>query len=315
MNPHLSLVTPVHNGASFIEANIRTITTALERLDRPFEIIVVCDGCSDLTAERARGLADPRVRVLQYAENRGKGHAIIHGVTHARGRLIGWLDGDLDIEPATIVEAARRFDDAEIDAVIGSKRHPDSRVAYPWIRRVYSWGFQILVRVLFRINVRDTQVGAKVFRRELLDTVAPLLLVKRYAFDLEVLAVGAEFGFDRIEEAPINLSYRFSGSLINRAAVRSMFVDTLAIAYRIHLRHWYVRQFALRQRSRVDALHMSRPSGAARAPVRNGVGVESGQRDRPDASAMLAGGDSARRRFRRGRPEATSAPGSARMTE
>jgi glycosyltransferase involved in cell wall biosynthesis len=293
MNPYLSLVTPVHNGASFIEANIRAITTALERLERPFEVIVVCDGCSDPTAERARALADPRVRVLHYAQNRGKGHAIIHGVTHARGRLIGWLDGDLDIAPSMIVEATRRFDNAEIDAVIGSKRHPDSRVVYPRIRRLYSWGFQILVRVLFRINVRDTQVGAKVFRRELLDTVAPLLLVKHYAFDLEVLAVGAEFGFDRIEEAPINLSYRFSGSLINRAAVRSMFIDTLAIAYRIHVRHWYVRQYASRQRSRVDAHHPSGPVGAAPEPAKTDVGDELGHGDRREASAMLFAGDRA----------------------
>jgi hypothetical protein len=123
--------------------------------------------------------------------------------------------------------------------------------------------------------------------------VAPLLLVKHYAFDLELLAVGAEFGFDRIEEAPINLSYRFSGSLINRSAVRSMFVDTLAIAYRIHLRHWYVRQFASRQRSRIDALHTSGTAGAARQPAKSGVGVELGERGRPEASVMLVAGDSA----------------------
>jgi glycosyltransferase involved in cell wall biosynthesis len=255
MNPHLSLVTPVYNGASYIEQSLRTIVAALDTLERAFEVIVVCDGSADLTAERARGFEDPRVRVLEYPENEGKGHAIIHGVRHARGRLIAWLDSDLDIAPEVIVGAARCFENAHIDAVIGSKRHPDSQVAYPRIRRIYSWGFQMLVRTLFRINVRDTQVGAKVFRRELLDTIAPLLLVKHYAFDLEVLAVGAEFGFDRIEEAPINLSYRFTGSGIDRAAVWYMFVDTLAIAYRIHFRHWYVRQFASRERSRVEELH------------------------------------------------------------
>ena len=58
---------------------------------------------------------------------------------------------------------------------------------------------------LFRLNVRDTQVGAKVFRREMLSTVTPLLVVKRWAFDLEVLAVGAEFGFDRVVEVPVQL--------------------------------------------------------------------------------------------------------------
>jgi len=254
MNPHLSLVTPVYNGAAYIEQSVRAMLAALDTLNRPFEVIVVCDGSADLTAERACGIEDPRVRVLEYPENQGKGHAIIHGVTHARGRLIAWLDSDLDIAPEVIVRAAQRFEQAEIDAVIGSKRHPDSQVVYPRIRRLYSWGFQMLVRTLFRIRARDTQVGAKVFRRELLDTVAPLLLVKHYAFDLEVLAVGAEFGFDRIEEAPVDLSYRFTGSGIDRAAVWNMFVDTLAIAYRIHLRHWYARQFASHERSRVDEL-------------------------------------------------------------
>jgi hypothetical protein len=72
-----------------------------------------------------------------------------------------------------------------------------------------------------------------------------------------------------------------------------MFVDTLAIAYRIHLRHWYVRQFALRQRSRVDALHASGPAGAARKPAKSGIGVELGHGDRPEASAVLVARDSA----------------------
>jgi glycosyltransferase involved in cell wall biosynthesis len=252
--PYLSLVTPVHNGAAFIEDSVRAMLRALDRLERPCELIVVCDGSTDGTAERAKAVDDPRVRVLRYEENQGKGVAVTCGLAHARGRFVGWLDADRDIDPSVIVEAARRFERSpEVDAVIGSKRHPDSRVHYPLIRRIYSLGFQLLVRMLFRINVRDTQVGAKLFRREMLDTVVPLLLIKRYAYDLELLAVAAEFGFDRIEEMPIRLDYRFSGSGISNEAVRRMFVDTLAIAYRIHIRHWYVRRYATRQRARGDA--------------------------------------------------------------
>jgi glycosyltransferase involved in cell wall biosynthesis len=252
-SPHLSLVVPVFNGARHIEANVREVLEALEALQQPFEVIVVCDGSTDGSAARARSVADPRVRVLDYPQNSGKGHAIMHGLAVARGRLQGWLDSDLDIAPNVIVAAARRFELEPVDAVVGSKRHPDSRVGYPWIRRVYSAGFQLLVALLFRVNTPDTQVGAKVFRRELLDTVTPLLLVKRWAFDLEVLAVGAEFGFDRIEQAPIELQYRFSGTSIDWSAVFRMFQDTLAIAYRIHLRHWYVRRFAALERERMDA--------------------------------------------------------------
>ena len=58
------------------------------------------------------------------------------------------------------------------------------------------------MRILFRLDVRDTQVGLKVFRREVAEQVLPLLLVKRFAFDLELLAVSRALGFGRIARAP-----------------------------------------------------------------------------------------------------------------
>jgi glycosyltransferase involved in cell wall biosynthesis len=252
VTPLLSLIVPAFNAASYIDESVRTILDTLTTLEQPFEIIVVCDGSTDGTPDCVRGILDPRIRILSYRQNRGKGYAICFGVANARGRYVGWLDADLDISPHVILDAVRRLEQHSVDAVIGSKRHPDSQVHYPWKRRVLSSGFQLLVRILFRISVRDTQVGAKVFRGEMLRAVVPLLLIKQYAFDLEVLAVGAEFGFDRIEEAPIALHYRFTGTGITKDTVQRMFIDTLAIAYRIHLRHWYVRQFAALQRARMD---------------------------------------------------------------
>jgi glycosyltransferase involved in cell wall biosynthesis len=232
----VSVIVPVFNGATFIRRSVATILEVLERSGRTFELIVVSDGSTDGTAALVEGLADSRVRVLEYPHNSGKGFAIAYGLGCARGRYIGWFDADLDIEPDVLLAALAVFDRRTADAVIGSKRHPDSDVVYPQIRRVYSWGFQILVRVLFRVRARDTQVGAKLFRREMLETVGPLLLIKRYAFDLEVLAVGAEFGFDRIDEVPVRLHYRFSGTGIGWEAVWRMLIDTSAVAYRIHVR-------------------------------------------------------------------------------
>jgi glycosyltransferase involved in cell wall biosynthesis len=228
------------------------VVRSLEGLGRDFEVIVVCDGALDDTAARVRAVGDARVRAIEYPDNQGKGFAVCVGIAHADGRLVGWLDADLDIHPGVIVAAARMLTEHELDAVVGSKRHPASEVEYPVSRRILSWGFQRLVRVALRVDVRDTQTGAKVFRREVLETVVPLLLIKRYAFDLEVLAVGALFGFDRVEEVPVRLEYRFTGSGINSEAVRRMFLDTMAITYRVRLRHWYVRQFATLHRSRLN---------------------------------------------------------------
>ena len=262
---YLSVVTPVYNGAEFIVSSLRAITAALERTGRSFELIVVSDGSTDGTPDIVEQVADDRIRVEHYQVNHGKGFAIAHGLATARGRLVGWIDADLDIEPDVLTAATDIFERGGVDAVIGSKRHPLSDVRYPSIRRLYSFGFQILVRLLFRVSARDTQVGAKLFRREMLDTVAPLLLIKRYAFDLEVLAVGAEFGFDRIEEAPVKLHYRFTGTRIGQQAVLQMLTDTLAIAYRIHVRHWYVRRYASLHRHRLDDIG----SGAAVAFARD----------------------------------------------
>lgn len=256
--PLLSLVTPVYRGEQFIESSIRAILAQLEALkadagDRePFELVVVCDGELDASTAIALAVDDPRVHVVSYPENRGKGFALCAGMEQTRGDLVGWLDSDLDIDPSVIVAATREILAGDFDAAVGSKRHRDSAVEYPRIRRILSWGFQHLAHLTLRVGVPDTQVGAKVFRREAIITALPLLRVKRYAFDLEVLAVAAQFGFDRVAEVPIALEYRFTGTGVNLRAVWNMLQDTLAVIYRVHSR-WYVHQFARMHRSRLSA--------------------------------------------------------------
>ena len=142
----------------------------------------------------------------RYELNEGKGHAICHGIeARPRPARSAGSTRTSTSRPRSIVAAARGVRRASRSTrSIGSKRAPRSEVAYPRVRRALLAGASSCSSaLLFRVNVRDTQVGAKLFRREMLDTVAPLLLIKRYAFDLEVLAVGAEFGFDRVEEVPI----------------------------------------------------------------------------------------------------------------
>jgi glycosyltransferase involved in cell wall biosynthesis len=239
----LSVVVPVYNQAESILANVDTI---LERigsgLGEPFELIVVSDGSVDRTQEQLLEHRDERVRVFHYDRNLGKGYALKLGGLQARGRWIGFVDADLDLDPAAIPRFLRRAESRSLDLVIGSKRHPDSIVHYPFSRRVASWLYQQLVHLLFRLDVRDTQVGLKVFRREIADEVLPLLLVKRFAFDLELLAVSRSLGFSRIEEQPIDLHYRFTGSGVGSLAVLRALVDTAAIFYRLRVLRYYERK-------------------------------------------------------------------------
>src|SRR6266498_916426 len=122
----------------------------------------------------------------------------------------------------------------QADMVIGSKRHSLSEVSYPWPRRVMSWGYHVLVRILFGLKVTDTQTGLKLVRRDVLAAVLPRLVEKRFAFDLELLVAARRLGFRRVLEAPINLNYQFT-STISPRAVNGILIDTAAIWYRRYL--------------------------------------------------------------------------------
>jgi len=202
----LTVVVPVYNQAGTIVDNVRTIRERVEHgLGAPVELIVVSDGSIDASEERLLEDDSHRARVIHYDRNLGKGFAIKAGALAASGDWISYVDADLDLDPAAIPDFLETARAESLDLVIGSKRHPESVVDYPATRRVSSWLYQQLVRLLFRLEVRDTQVGLKVFRREVAQDVMPLLLVKQYAFDLELLAVARSLGFDRIRELPIRL--------------------------------------------------------------------------------------------------------------
>jgi glycosyltransferase involved in cell wall biosynthesis len=241
--PLLSVVIPVYNQAGTIVDNVSTIRERVESgLGESVELIVVSDGSIDASEERLLEDDSHRARVIHYDRNLGKGFAIKTGALAARGRWISYVDADLDLDPASIVDFLALAQQDSLDFVIGSKRHPDSLVHYPTSRRVASWLYQKLVRLLFNLDVRDTQVGLKLFRREVAEQVLPLLLVKQFAFDLEFLAVSRALGYRRIEEQPVTLEYRFTGSGVRSPAVMLALVDTAAIFYRLRILHYYQRK-------------------------------------------------------------------------
>ena len=242
--PHLTVVIPVFNGGPDVVDNVGVIRNAAGEDD--VEVIVVSDGSIDDTAER---LLESRpasgIRVIHYDRNLGKGYAVKAGALASRGEWIAQVDADLDLDPSLLpayVDVARRD---ELDFAIGSKRHPDSVVAYPRSRRIASWWYQQLNRALFRLDVRDTQVGLKVMSRRVVDDVMPLLLVKQFAFDLELLAVAKALGYGRVRELPVRLEYRFTGSALGSRAVLRALWDTAAIFYRLRILRTYQRKQTL----------------------------------------------------------------------
>jgi glycosyltransferase involved in cell wall biosynthesis len=232
--PKISVIMPAYNEEGKIADCIQSARTHLERLGRPYEIIVVDDGSTDATRVEARRAAcNPHVSVVGYPHNQGKGFAIKHGLKHAKGDLVVFMDSDADVKPDRIDQYVAILKNNDI--AIASKRHPDSRFKAPILRKFLSVGFHILVMLLTGVTVSDTQSGFKAFRREALVKIIDSICVKRYAFDVELLAVASLLKM-RIVELPIKIQL---GSLFSARQVVRMLVDLLGITYRLRVIHWY----------------------------------------------------------------------------
>jgi len=249
----LSVIVPAYREARHIQENLRRLLTEMDALSIPYEVIVVSDGNTDDTAREAERVVSPNLKVIEYNRNMGKGYALRCGVAHSSGEMVTFIDADMELDPRYIKAFLAVQAGFECDAVIGSKRHPMSRVHYPFFRRAQSWLYQLLVRVLFGLNLRDTQTGLKVFRRRVLADVLPLLAVKRFAFDLELLVVARSLGYRKVMEAPVDLDYRFQSTVDPNAVFRILW-DTAAIFYRLRILRYYARR-----RQELDRL-ASRPS-------------------------------------------------------
>lgn len=203
----LSIIVPVFNEATHIRQNLDLLLEQVARFYPSFEIIVVSDGSTDDTGLRLMSMRHPDIHPLILARNAGKGAAVRAGFQAATGDYILFIDGGMEIHPKEIRIFMGLMDLYDCDIVIGSKRHPQSKVDYPIYRRVLSFAFQKLVRMLFKIDVTDTQVGIKLFRREVIDAVLPHLQINRYGFDLEILSLAKRLGRGEMLEAPIQLEY------------------------------------------------------------------------------------------------------------
>lgn len=238
-----SLVIPVYRQEKTIRRDIAAVLKSLSALKMPFEIIAVIDGELDRSEQEAKKVRDLRVHVVGYKTNHGKGYAVRYGFAHATGDVIGFMDAGGDLKASSLPLMLQQFLWNDADIIIGSKRHPDSKVTYPWLRKVLSWGYQRVVKLLFGLDVRDTQVGMKIYKRKVLEDVLPRLLVKQFAFDIEILAVAYHLGYRKIIEAPVELDFSGVKSSITSVkmlkTIGNMLNDTLAVFYRLRILRYY----------------------------------------------------------------------------
>lgn len=184
-----SLVIPAYNESSRILPTLKNYDSFLKKKFKRYEIIVVCNNCTDDTFSVCQKFAKTtqHIHVFNFPYYTGKGGAVIEGFKVARFELVGFVDADRSTAPA---EFGKLLDEIPFfDAAVASRDLKTSKVdpPQPFFRHFQGLVFRSLVQLLFRIPVLDTQCGAKTFRKSVLKKVIPVLHEKGWAFDVELL--------------------------------------------------------------------------------------------------------------------------------
>jgi glycosyltransferase involved in cell wall biosynthesis len=234
----LSFVIPAYNEEDAIEDALGTLDEAVKNKKLQYEIVVVDDGSKDKTLLKAMAYASMNchVRVVSYNKNMGKGYAVKAGFMQATGEVVVFADSDMDVDLGTVSSYVEALQHGDI--VIASKWHPQSVVEMPLIRKILSHGFNVLVRILTGAKLKDTQAGLKAIKKSAFKDVFPRLTVKRYAFDVELLAVANLYGL-KVVEMPVALKMN---AAFKPKDMWGMFVDLLGIAYRLRILRFYQKK-------------------------------------------------------------------------
>jgi glycosyltransferase involved in cell wall biosynthesis len=200
----MAIVFPAHNEESRIGPTLEAYSSVCT--DPQTQFVVALDDCTDDTEHvvRSHSLRDPRVRVIRYPKL-GKGGVIMETFRSIDSDLLAFVDADCATPPSELLRLVDAVVDDGLDGAIASRWHPSSIVPQQRERalgrRLASAGFARGVRRVFDLPYRDTQCGAKVFRRDAMDQVVPLLSSRDFLFDVDLLLTAQSLGL-RMREVP-----------------------------------------------------------------------------------------------------------------
>lgn len=240
INELVSILVPVYNMEKNIERNINILTEKISPFISNFEIIISDDGSEDNSKNAIEKICNENKNIIGVysKENHGKGNALKRACEIANGKYIIFCDGDMEIDPSQLENFFDIMRKENADIVIGSKRHKNSVVNYSNVRKLISFVYFMFVKIFFHLPIQDTQTGLKLFKREAIINVFPRILVKAFAYDLEVL-VACNSNGKKIASAPVIVNPNRHFGFIKLSVLWKTFIDTLAIFYRLNIVKFY----------------------------------------------------------------------------
>lgn len=226
--PGLTIVIPAWNEEDRLARTLARYLPSLESRGDAFEVIVVVDGAEDRTGDVAASFGSPNVRVLRFPHKLGKGGAVFAGLRVAKFENVGYLDADGPISPeemSTLVDYL-----ADVDCVIASRwvRGASGANGEPLFNRLAGRAWNLLTRSLLFLPLRDTQCGAKFFRRSIAGSLLRTVTLTNRAFDVAVLFHIRKNG-GSVREVPVSWHHDRATRMPVGRAVPVMFLSLVGV--------------------------------------------------------------------------------------
>lgn len=202
----LSLCIPMYNELSIIEDTAKAVSEYMEKTFDDYEVIFSNDGSTDGCDKAVEALNLPRVRVVGYEQNRGKGYAVRKAMLEAVGDVVMFTDADLAYGLDVIKKVYDTFiEKPESDMVIGSRNlSADGYEGYTFIRKIMSKVYIKVLCIAGGFKLSDSQCGCKAFTGDAVKKIFTRCEVDRFAFDFECILWAVKYGMT-ITEIPVKI--------------------------------------------------------------------------------------------------------------
>jgi dolichyl-phosphate beta-glucosyltransferase len=224
----LSIIIPARNESQRILPTLTEYYEYYSRVSSNFEIVVVCNECTDRTYDLVLSFAKnghPKVAALEYGSIGGKGGAIKEGLRYAAGEIKMFIDADCSTAAVQSHKLIQQIQKNGYSVAIASRKMIGAKIGrkQPLIRRLASWGYHGLVSLLFGLPFMDIQVGAKAFTADAAKVVVNQVSTNGWAFDTDCVWTLYRKGVSIVEVPVVWTDSRNSTLKIHQAVITMAF--------------------------------------------------------------------------------------------
>lgn len=215
--PKISVIIPLYNEEKRILGSLKILENFINK-NINIEIIFVSDGSNDKTNQLVKSFISKnknkkKLKFITYRNNVGKGYAIKKGLLKAKNQWQLICDADMSVNPSQLI---KWFDKKLIlndkQAYYGSRKLKNSRIETTFLRNFLGSIFTKIINIFFKIDIKDTQCGFKVFNKKYSTKIFKKLTSYRFAFDIELTLLLKKHNIV-INELPLNWTHKKNSKL------------------------------------------------------------------------------------------------------